>query len=521
MPAPKRPTELTELSFLGPFGGIQSEAARVQLESEGFADAVDVIFYDRSILPRPGLSFKPQPTTQPIQGIFDFFDSGGIRHSGVIANQSLYSWNPSTGTWTTITGPLSPGSNLFSWTVVGGKLLFSQGIDPVQVWDGNALTYSVVSANAVPAFHLGELGNHLISCPVKIGTAYAPQRLMWTGAGDPTDWTSFDSGQVDLFNDLGPINGWRKVYQQGYVFQQWGIVQQALTGNANQPFIFVPLSSRQKGLYYPFSLSGSGEFAIYVGKDNVYLFNGSASTPIGDAPIQGRSWLGARDRILADLYSSPQGNMAYGFYVPSTRNQEYETYWLIIPGGSTWVYSMKEGNWTRFTFNPAVGNLIANFFDVSNGLRIIDLLGTIQSQTWSPAGLVGIAAPQDSIAIGFNDGTVGTFDFTVLSDRPWTITTGSLAFGDTRHSKDLRRIRVVLETYTQVDLTIQATNEQSQQQTQTFSIPAVLGTTTYEVFPFHLPGVFITLTLSGPAGQNFRMSEISLGFGIGREVTTQ
>lgn len=504
---------------MGPFGGVQSECALVQIESDGFQDAVDVMFYDRSLFPRPGLSYKPSPTTTPIQAVFDFFDSTGNRHSGVIANQSLYIWNSAGQTWNQITGTLSNVTGPYSWTVVAGKLLFSNGVDVVQSWDGSAATFAAVSPNAVPAFHLGELGNHLIACPTIEGGAYAPQRLRWTGAGDPTDWTSFDSGIVDLFNDLGPINGYRKIYQQGYVFQQWGIVQMSLTGNADQPFYFVPLSSKQKGLYYPWTLSGSGEFAIYVGKDNVYLFNGSSSEPIGDAPLAARTWLGARDRILADLYSSPSGTQAYGFYLPSTRSHEYETYWLIIPGSSTWVYGLKEGNWTRYTWNPSTAQVASTFYDIGS-LRIIDLIGPISAQTFQMDSLTG-QNPSDSFAIGFSDGSIGMFDFGTLLDRTWSLATGTLAFGDTRHSKDIRRIRLCLEPYTNVTFTISATNEQGQNQTQTFSIPASPGNTQYQVFPFHFPGIYTVITFSGPSGQNFRLSEIAIGFNIGKEVATQ
>jgi len=518
MPGPKRQTELQELSFTGPFGGIQSECPLVEIEGDGFADALDVIFYDGALQPRPGLAYLPVPSpgAHTVLAIFDFFDPVGGRHTGVIAQDGI--WELLSGAWVQRTGTLTAIDNYFSWTVVGGQLLFSQGSDPVQLWNGTSATFSPVTGG-VPAFHLGELNGHLIACPTIESGAFAPQRLRWTASGNPNDWTGFDAGIADLFNDLGPINGWRKIYQYGYVFQQWGIVTQMPTGNALVPWVFQPLSSRQKGLYFPYTLSGTGEFAVYVAKDNVYLFNGSSSEPIGDMPLRGRSWIGARDRILADLFTSANPDKTYGFYLPSTKSHEFETYWILIPGSSTWVYNFKERNWMRFSW-PNDSAVMGTMFQQQQ-VRIMDLRGTIASQSTTIAGLAGGNINTDAAAISFAGGLIGFFDFVNASDRPWSLTTGTLAFGDTRHSKDIRRIRLCIEPDTSVDITIAATNEQGQSETQVFNIAANPGRTSYQVFPFHIPGFYTQLTLSGPAAQSFRLSEIAVGYGVGKEAATQ
>lgn len=525
---PQRPTELGELGFQGPFGGIQSECGLVQMEGDGFADALNIVFYDSVAMPRPGLAQVTPPIAAPVVAIFDFYDSVGKRHPGVIAGGSIWE-STGPGQWSQKTGSLTNTTNLVSWTVIGGQLLFSQGVDPVQMWNGNTATFAAVSSSAVPAFHLGELNFALIACPTVESGSFAPQRLRWTAPGDPTQWTNFASGISDLFNDLGPIMGYRKIYTMGYVFQKWGITAMQPTGNGTVPWILSPLSSKQKGLFFEWTLSGCGEFAVYVGQNNVYLFNGSSSEPIGDMPLRGRSWIGARDRILTDLYATGvAARQAYGFYLPITKSHEYETYWILIPGQSTWVYNFKEQNWTRFRWSNVTANTSVMYaIEDMRAIEIIQLVipittdGTIAGLLGTIQDLSGTSTIGDTAVVGFSNGNVGYFDWDEVPDANWSLTTGTLAFGDTRHSKDIRRIRIALEPLTAVNISITATNEQGQTETIAASIPAAPGTTQYQVFPFHIPGFYTQFVLTGPPAQSFKLSEIAIGSGIGKEAATQ
>jgi hypothetical protein len=531
MPGPQRPTELDEMTFLGPFGGIQSQCALSQIEETGFQDANNILFYNGQLFPRQLLrDVSVTGQSAAITGIFDFYNYQGTRITGVFLNNGkVFRWNASNSTWIQITSTstLSSTSQLVSWTVVAGKLCFSQGADPVQIWDGvgNIVQADSTGTNGVPAYHLGELNNHLILCPTIEAGALAPQRLRWSGAGDPTDWTSFNSGQSDLFNDLGPINGWRKIYQQGYIFQQWGIVAQIITGNGVVPFDFVPLSSRSKGLYYPYSISGFGEFAIYVGKDNVYIFDGSSSQPIGDQPIQSRSWIGARSRILGDLLTNGNPNNVFGYYTTSTNGREFETYLLVIPNASIWIYNIKEANWTRASIRSDItqkATCVGSFY-TGSALMISQLIGPINSQNFTWASLAANSSPLDSIAIGSDgNGFIGLFDFTGKPMQS-NVVTGSLQFGDSRHSKNVRHVRLKVEASQNFDITIYARNEQGQTEQEYYVVNSNPGTSTYQVLPFHIPGVFITFTITfnTTVVGMFRCSEISIGYDTGAEVRTQ
>src|SRR5262249_40329209 len=132
------------------------------------------------------------PDGSPIMGMFDFFDVHGARHSGVFTQTGMFLFNPDpsvpTGWQEIIPGPstgppLPPGQpftggpfNFFQTAVVGYKLFFSQGIDPIQVWDGLSVFrfmadlwpipappgFTPTHVRPVPAKYLMELDFHLV-----------------------------------------------------------------------------------------------------------------------------------------------------------------------------------------------------------------------------------------------------------------------------------------------------------------------------------------------------------------------
>jgi hypothetical protein len=448
-PQQQRQDEPNDFVLTGPFGGIQSEAPLERIERLGFADTENIIFRKGAAFARPKLYTSLAPLTGggAVVGVADFFDKVQARHQVAMTPTSLFVWNPGTGAFDQITGVMTGGPNqLFTSATVDYKLCFCQGQDKVQVWDGIAGTFGPVSPNAVPAKYLFELAFHLIACnTIEAGPAVAPQRVRWTGAGDPTDWTSFNSGQVDLLNDLGPITGGVKLFQSGYVFQYWGITQMIPTGNGLAPFQFIPLGSKAKGNVIPASLASFGEdICCYVGKNNVYQFDGNYSTPIGDRPIDGSRYRsGARKRILADLQFA-NFDEVFGFLSTSINGQDYFAYWLFIPSlKEAWVYHFDEGNWTRETFGANTPSIAGNFF--KNQIpRIMDLIGTIAQQQWSPASL-NAGSPFDDMLVGLASGIPGYIDMTGSSELPWKITSGANVMGDTRHWKTVKAVRLVLE----------------------------------------------------------------------------
>jgi len=514
-----RPNELPEFPLRGPFGGIQSDIPLDATERLGFADSNNMILRKSTISVRPGydtLAAFPSPAVQETNGIADFFTAGGIRIQTVMTPTRLLRWNFGPADWTAITGTLTGAvTDLFSWTVVNHKLLFCQGVDKVQLWDGVTAGFADADANAVPARYMTEIATHLVVADTIEAATRFHQRVRWTQSGDPTNWKIGSAGSNDLFNPLGPITGIISLFQQGYIFQQFGISQMIPTGVGTNPFLFRSISGSPKGCIAPFSLATYGErIAAYVGKDNIYVFNGTESVPIGDRPMEGSAVrIGARRRLMADLQSADL-SLVYGYVSDSIKGNEFSAYWLFIPNVSVWIYNFDEGNWTRFTYDKTVRTI--GRFSRAGVPRIIDLVGKISEQTWAPATLTG-ANPLDSLGIGFTDGTVGVTEFNSFSETAWSFKIGKLVFGDRRHNKTITKIRFILDDIGSVTFTAALSNEKGQSISKDITIGSGTGIPIIAIGEHKLNGMFFDLEISGAAGVPASFIEIAPVYDIGGE----
>lgn len=527
--------ELQELVQRGAFSGICSEIPPDTFERfGGFFDLLNVICYKSMLVVRPSytsLPLMPNPQ-ESINGIADFFNNTGTRLQTIITPTRLIEWTGSA--WTVITGTLTgAASQLFDWTCVNYKLLFTQGADKVQLWDGISGSFAAASVNAVAARTVMELQTQLIVAnTVESAVAY-PQRVRWCGPGDPTDWTSLNAGVTDLLNDQGPIWKAIKLYQQGYLIQQFGITQMIPTGNAQNPFYFVPIATNNKGTVYPFSVARQGgEFACYVGLDNVYKFDGTQAMPIGDKRIAGGK-TGARSRIMADL-SQVNPNTVYGYITNYAGSAYFNAYWIIVPNVSVWVYNLEEENWVRFSYSTILTSM-GRFFK-QGAIRIIDLVGPISTQNWTPATLIG-TSPLDGILLGFSTGLPGYVDFTNYSEQNWSIVSGQHSFNDVRHQHDVKKFRISILDYGQIQLTITvtgfiypnpnavldgngqpiSTNAATITQTQVITMGNGSGQVVTRVVDFNVPGQYAVWQITGSAGTPANLVEFTPIYATGGE----
>lgn len=521
-PGQNREGERPEFLFRGPFGGIQVELPPHLIEQiVGLTDSTNFIFKHGMATVRPGVNTiaafpAAGPANEQANGVINFYDLNGLLHqmvltAGSVAGGRLLQWNgPSTG-WTAIPPAVAltgTRANLFSYDTVAYKLCFSQGVDKIQLWDGIAGTFAVASANAPAARYLAEIANHLVTAYTTEGGVTFPQRVRWSGTGDPTDWTGVTAGVNDRLNNFGPITGLAKLYQQGFGFQQKGIFQIIPTGIGTNPFRIIDLGSRARGNAFPFSLDVFDErTAFYVGVDNVYGFDGTTSTGIGEFPLEGRQRQGAWGAISSDLQASNPATVI-GAVTSQINGRRFNAYWLFIPGISCWLFSIDEGNWTRFTFAKTVSR--ADIFTNNGIIRIIDLVGTIAQQNWTPATLQS-NNPFDNFFIGFTDGTPGMIDFTTYSEQPFNLTTGPLIMGDQRHEKTVNTVRVVYQDFGSVTATFTVSNEKGEMRPRTVTFGSGTGkmTTMLVNLQGQITGMYLTINVSGAASQPLSISELT------------
>jgi len=491
--------ELAEFPTTGPFGGIQSELPLTEIEQYGFVDTRNFILRLGFASVRPGwtaLPAFPAPTSEPFSAIADFYNANGAHIQTVITPTRLLQFTG--GGWTQITGPAFHGtsSQLFAWDILNYKLCFSQGVDDLFYWDGISGSYNQV-AGSQPLVYMAEIGQHLVGV-----NPATPQRYYWTGIDDPTDWTSFTSGLNDVLNNLGPINGLIKLGQYGYGLHQQGILQIIPTGIGLSPFYFVPIINASQGTIAPYSLDHfddqGTECCVYLGVDNVYTFNQSSIISIGDQPLSGsRKRLGARSRILSDVQAGNPSTV-FGFVTYAINGRPFRAYWLAIPPISLWVYNFDEGNWTYFTYANVISTL--GVFTKQSLTRILDLVGTIAQQNWTPATL-NPNNPFEGFLLGFNNGVGGYVDFTNYSEVASQVQSGKIIFGDRRHRNTTKKFRLVVVDQGSTSYTITLQNENGQSESHTITIGTGSGDILSYVQEFKMPALRVQWTVSVPAGQ--------------------
>lgn len=605
-----RQDELPEYSYVGPFGGIQSEVPLDKIGRSGFAESQNVMFWKSQAQLFPAFTplSSPADPAEIIIGIADFFNVNGTRISVVWTPTKMFSYN--SGTWTQITGASSynvagalttgvfilgeivfqpgnaglaivnvvpvPGAGPMSivgltgtatasdvwtgatsgatftptavptavpmnlggsalqfmqWDVVGYKLYFSQQFNTVMVWDGLTTSFSPVSPLGVPAKYICELNFQLLAAnAIVVGNIPAPNRVYWTAPGTGTDWASFGAGQNDLFNGLGPINGLVRIYQAGYAFQQFGITQVIPTGIGTTPFEFVSMGSRAKGSIMPYAVASFGEIvAAYIGKNDVYVFDGTESINIGSKPIDGNRRLGARSRIFSDLFSALEASV-YGIIMSSANGNNYESYWLFIPNlNKAWIYHFDEQSWTQQFFTPTRLVGPAGILSLQSTPEIIQLVGTIAAQAWSPSTLSN-SNPLDTMVISdalansvaylsFGTAASSPTNGSMNSNDGWYIRSGQLNFDDPRHAHSVKKVRLCLIDYGAITINLRLTNEFGQTSgIKTLSYGTGSGATITKVLEFNIPGKYVTWEMSGPQGINWGMSEITPVYDVGGEV---
>lgn len=577
---PVRQDEHPEYPFAGPFPGLQSEVAPSQIGNAGFAECQNIIFRNSTATIVP--AFTPvsntSPDGTPIMGTFDFFDSTGVRHSGVFTKTGMFEYI--SGNWTKIPPfqypasppgktvysgvPLTGGpTNFFQTAVVGYKLFFSNQVQQIQVYDPVSLPGGYVTAQVddpllfppgvigpgfvyqtpPPARYLMELGFHLVAANTMEGTTatnpgtLAPNRVHWSAIGNGLDWTTFTAGQSDIFNNLGPITGLTRLFQTGYIFQFWGVTQMVPTGIGQEPFEFISMGAFAKGNILPYTLAAFGELiACYVAKDDLYIFDGTTSQPFGQHPIDGNRRLGARTRIFGDIFRANPVNV-WAAIMTSANGNTYQSYWLFLPSlNKAWVHNFDEGNWTQIYFEQArLNGPVGVSFQALSGMRIMDLVGSIGQQNWSAVSLAQQINLLDAMVIADNNvNSVSYFNFSQPASQPtlssihpgdgWYIRSGPLDFDDNRHPHTVNKVRMVLTDVGRQTFYIRLTNEVGYQTPlQMITLGTGSGTALTNIVDLQngITGKYITWELSGPPGIPFQLVEITPYPVLGGEVATR
>ena len=430
-------------------GGIQTELNLGQ-SPVGFAGVNNLIPFKGGLFPRPLATPTYSFNSRPINGIADFFDVTGTRQFLVMQSDQIYKYNFTLDTFTGLGGAITDtAGNIYTWAAFANLILFSQNVDKIWSWDGSAANVTQISANSPITKSLLELRGYLLAGNVDDGTR-ATQKIMWCASGDPTNWTTLDSGSTDLYNSFGPIQKLVKINQQGFALQYDGLTQIIPTGSGLKPFDFVPFAAKGKGCVYANTPSAFGDVGVcYVAEDNVYLFTGSESIPIGSRPLDGNRRRGAMSTILNNLRGL--GDLVYGQVITDNYSFPYRTYWLVGNFGA-FIYSFDDDCWfqqTAVEFGNSRPRTIGRFPRRVSGLNT-DIIGIGDNSALSTQ-----AAKLFPISLK-DAGTLATVAAT--SDTPSLISNWDV-LGQPNRNKNIEGVRLLFRDVGSFSMQISIENE--------------------------------------------------------------
>jgi hypothetical protein len=216
-------------------------------------------------------------------------------------------------------------------TLFGQRIIATNFIDPPQsyVMGSSALFADLISSGltSLKGRYAAVVRDWLVFGNTTDGTyGPQPQRVHWSAIDDPTNFpTPATAGAAAVqsdFDDLVGDAGWVQGIvgnlgtADGAVFQERAVVRMVYIGPP-AIFAFTPAEG-VRGTPAPGSIVQDGALAYYLGEDGFYVFNGSASQPIGVDRVD--------KTFLADL------DQSYFYRIEGAVDPINKQIWWAYPG---------------------------------------------------------------------------------------------------------------------------------------------------------------------------------------------
>ncbi len=169
-------------------------------------------------------------------------------------------------------------------------------------------------------------------------------KVGWTVSGTNDDFTNFGSGEVTLTDSYDFVCGLFVIRNQVVIARNGGFTLANLTGQADPAYTLETFTkeSQISPKYYT-TIASDGLVCFFVGDDDVYTFNLSQITPIGQ-PIA--------KQLLDNIALVPYR----GVVLRSAGRDRRRVYCLSPMEGTSpvYVYDIKSQTWTTLHFDEAI-----------------------------------------------------------------------------------------------------------------------------------------------------------------------
>ena len=268
----------------------------------------------------------------------------------------------------------------------------------------------------------------------------SPWRVKWSQVGTYNSFSGVGSGFQDLLETPGPVLAMQTILDKLFVFKTDSIWECIYVGSPNI-FTILPVVtgvglSAKATVDIVTGTGGNAEAIIFLGNDDVYVFDGRVATPIGGEFIQ--KYIFGVNSIVDPVYRG----RSIGKYI-----KEDKQYWLSVPlTGSTYpnltlVYDFLTSSWWKVSLGIPVRCMGESI--KSGGLTWDATLGTWDNSaaSWDDAYLA-----EGAIKIIVGSGMSPTYEIDFASNVvAGTVPTAYLETPDQMYEAETRWLQLSAE----------------------------------------------------------------------------
>lgn len=408
------------------FKGFDRKVPPARLSPGVFYDATNVINHKTNIEKLFGIAkwggvLNASGSPEAVQLIDEFYMKSDITYLIAITVGGLYLWDSNTSTWVNkalFSGSLDHPVTGDIWAADDWYVFTSSSYYP-KYFDGSTVTNLTTYINAAQAIAVWDNRVWLGNITDSTGTAQ-PQRLMWSSAGDATEFdpnaTDSDAGDLYLLDTAGWIQAIVPIGQYLFIYKDRSVTLIKPADVGYEAYTLV----KDIGVLSPGGIINMGTSHIYMGSDDVYSIDmGGNVTSLAESV---KLWLLGPAGVVNRNYAL----RSFAFYV-----EELEECWFFVPVGDSQNpnavvrYNPFEDTWTYREF----GQTFTNYGFTSS---TTSLTWSSASGTWSDYQRPWLQQKAQSILstlLGGSDGQCYEMSADYMDDDG-TALTGTLTTGD-------------------------------------------------------------------------------------------
>lgn len=190
---------------------------------------------------------------------------------------------PSTGTFDpTAEAYTGTATQRFSIANTQGIAAWSQGTDNIRQWDGTSFSALITSGTDHAARAVLAFADRIVSVRPYFAGADHPTQIRWSISGNVNDWSGTGSGALEIIEtSQDPLVTGFVLGDRAFLAKRRELIELIWTGTLSPVFGTLP-RVRGMGILAPHSVGLAEQVAFWLGPDDIYMFDGSTLTPVGE-----------------------------------------------------------------------------------------------------------------------------------------------------------------------------------------------------------------------------------------------